>query len=67
MTLIVPPFFQLMVDPNRPDFPYRPDFFQFIVKNSPKPPKAIKKIFPKNPQINRQQPQNPSKALKTPN
>jgi len=55
-----------MVDPNRHDFPNRQQFFQFIVKNPPKTPKTVKKSFPKNPQINRQQPQNPSKSPQNP-
>ena len=55
-----------MVDPNRPDFPNRQHFFQFIVKNPQNPPKTLKKIFPKNPQINRQQPQKPSKSPQNP-
>jgi hypothetical protein len=57
-----------MVDPNRPDFPNRPAFFQFIAKNPPKPPKTIKKNFPqKPPKLIVNNPKNPQKAPKTPN
>jgi len=37
ISLIVTPFFQLMVDPYRHDVPNRHEFFQFIVKNPQNP------------------------------
>ena len=47
-----------MVDPNRHDF------FSIYRQKPPKPQKISKKFFPKTPQINRQQPQKPSKPPK---
>ena len=51
-----------MVDPNRHDLPNRHDFFSIYRQKPPKPLYTLKKNFLKNPQINRQQPQQTSKT-----